>query len=211
MSNVTQAVRMNVVIVGASEIVLRGHQNALQEGCDNLGSVITSTDPESIEALVRSERPDLLLVDIALLGGDPCRISNVASDPDAQCRILLYAVSGGATIVRRAFDCGVDGIISINASADELCSAACAVVEGTRYVDQALFDRDVELGTQPLTDLEYDVLRLLAYGWSNGVIARELNTTPDIVSTNLTRLLAKLGAANRTEAVVCAMRAGLLQ
>jgi DNA-binding CsgD family transcriptional regulator/tetratricopeptide (TPR) repeat protein len=66
-------------------------------------------------------------------------------------------------------------------------------------------------GIPSLTQREVDVLRLVAEGHSNGVIATELFISPKTVSVHVTNLLAKLGVANRREAAAIAYRAGLLE
>jgi DNA-binding CsgD family transcriptional regulator len=66
-------------------------------------------------------------------------------------------------------------------------------------------------GLPALTQREVDVLRLVAEGHSNSVIATELFISPKTVSVHVTNLLAKLGVANRREAAAIAYRAGLLE
>ena len=66
-------------------------------------------------------------------------------------------------------------------------------------------------GLPSLTQREVDVLRLVAEGHSNSVIATELFISPKTVSVHVTNLLAKLGVANRREAAAIAYRAGLLE
>jgi DNA-binding CsgD family transcriptional regulator len=67
------------------------------------------------------------------------------------------------------------------------------------------------VGLPKLTQREVDVLRLVAEGHSNSVIATELFISPKTVSVHVTNLLAKLGVANRREAAAIAYRAGLLE
>ncbi|HEX2222828.1 MAG TPA: response regulator transcription factor [Thermoanaerobaculia bacterium] len=63
----------------------------------------------------------------------------------------------------------------------------------------------------PLTDRESEVLTLLARGWSNRSIARELSIAEVTVRTHVSRILDKLGVSNRVEAVLHALRSGLVQ
>jgi LuxR family transcriptional regulator, maltose regulon positive regulatory protein len=63
---------------------------------------------------------------------------------------------------------------------------------------------------EPLTDRELEVLRLLATGWRNRDIARELVVTVERVKKHISHIFNKLGAANRTEAVAHARRLGLI-
>jgi LuxR family transcriptional regulator, maltose regulon positive regulatory protein len=64
--------------------------------------------------------------------------------------------------------------------------------------------------TEPLTGRELEVLRLIAAGWSNQRIARELFVSLDTVKKHVTHVLGKLGAANRTEAAAWARQLGLI-
>ncbi|HEY7199072.1 MAG TPA: response regulator transcription factor, partial [Candidatus Dormibacteraeota bacterium] len=62
-----------------------------------------------------------------------------------------------------------------------------------------------------LTEREGEVLRLLARGLANKEIGRDLGISEDTVKTHVSRILAKLGAQSRTQAVLHAMRAGLVE
>src|SRR3989442_1572650 len=66
-------------------------------------------------------------------------------------------------------------------------------------------------GTEPLTERETEVLRLLALGLANKQIGRELGISEDTVKTHVSRVLAKLGAQSRTQAVLHAMRMGVVE
>lgn len=65
-------------------------------------------------------------------------------------------------------------------------------------------------GGEPLTDREYDVLRLMAVGLGNKAIARDLGISENTVKFHVSAIFAKLGASARTEAVTLALRRGLL-
>ncbi|HJT58814.1 MAG TPA: response regulator transcription factor, partial [Ktedonobacteraceae bacterium] len=64
--------------------------------------------------------------------------------------------------------------------------------------------------TEALTERETEVLQLLAQGRSNKEIARDLHVVEDTVKVHVKHILAKLGVQSRTQAVLCAMRLGLV-
>jgi DNA-binding NarL/FixJ family response regulator len=110
------------------------------------------------------------------------------------------------------------GILSIDASTEELGAAIHALSAGLLVGMPALFDPlllDVPAHTggqvhEPLTDRESEVLQLLARGLANKQIALQLGISEHTVKFHVSGIYAKLGATNRTEAVRLGVRQGLI-
>ena len=117
-----------------------------------------------------------------------------------------------------AIKAGAAGYLLKNVAPQELARAVRAAHAGEALLDTAVAARLVEaIATPPgegpperLTPREREVLALLGRGLSNKRIARELGVAEKTVKTHVSHLLAKLGAADRTEAAVYAVRAGLV-
>lgn len=106
---------------------------------------------------------------------------------------------------------GIQGYMVIGAPLGEFVDGVRALAAGSRYVCQAVAQRVAEsIGHEPLTTRETDVLKSLATGSGNKVIARELGIAADTVKTHVRSIFAKLQAASRTEAAAVAMRRGLV-
>jgi DNA-binding NarL/FixJ family response regulator len=112
---------------------------------------------------------------------------------------------------------GIRGILSTESAAGEIEGAIQAVTAGLLAMAPAASALLLgELRTpadallEPLSDRELEVLNLIAEGLSNKIIAYRLAISEHTVKTHVTAILAKLGAASRTEAVAQAVRRGLL-
>ena len=116
-------------------------------------------------------------------------------------------------------DFSVWGVLSPDASSDELAAALRALAEGlwvgSPVLMQNLLERhelpeleDGELVTNPLTEREREVLQLVAEGLANKQVALSLNISEHTVKFHLSSLYAKLGVTSRTEAVRAGARRG---
>ena len=107
---------------------------------------------------------------------------------------------------------GAAGYIRKDAEPETLLAAIRAVARGRTYVDPYLARRVAEDGVSPddLTDREREVLRHLALGESNKAIAEVLCVSEETVKTHVGHILGKLGVENRAQAVVQALKRGLV-
>ncbi|MBF0688247.1 MAG: response regulator transcription factor [Cellulomonas sp.] len=132
----------------------------------------------------------------------------------------VMATADAATIaeVMAMFRVGVRGFLHTSSPPEEVVTAVRAVAQGHPFVPPILLPEVVRVTARrpapppvvPLTEREHDVLRHLALGRSNPQVADALFIAPATVRTHVLSILRKLGARNRTEAVVRAYRTGLL-
>ena len=130
--------------------------------------------------------------------------------------VLLADVSDSA-LVDASLRSGIRGVISREATPEEIESAIQAVNVGLVVIPAgSLPDLLPDLRppaqalAEPLSDRELEVLNLIAEGQSNKLIAHSLGISEHTVKTHVASILAKLGAASRTEAVSQAIRRGLV-
>ncbi len=126
-------------------------------------------------------------------------------------RLLVLTTRDKEWEIRRAIDDGVHGYLLQGCAASDLIDGVRMVSRSNRYLCQKAH-RNVagSFERNPLTPREADVLRVLARGSSDKLIARELGITAGTVKSHMKQLLHKLGANARTRAVVVAMERGLL-
>lgn len=112
---------------------------------------------------------------------------------------------------------GAAGVVTNDGDPERLAFAMQAAAHGFRVIDQDLASgvdglqvREPEPGLLPLTRREQDVLDLMAEGLTNADVATALGTSVHTVRFHVRAILEKLGAATRTEAVVRALRSGLI-
>ena len=175
-------------------------------------------------ALVRSTRPDLLLLDLAMP-----RISGLTAlrelqqDAGTMHTIVLSGEITKAHLLA-AVQLGVRGIVRKDETTELLFEAMKCVMAGQHWLGHALVGELMELvrafgqassGAAPrhpfgLTPREREVVALVADGHPNKEIARMFSVSEETIKHHLTRIFDKVGAANRLELVVVASRVGLV-
>ena len=158
------------------------------------------------------------------LEDDPRTVAVVAG-PAADVRRLLRALPAGARAIALSDDpaslwtpaarsLGLRAALSLRASDAELVAAVRAVHAGLYAVHADVLAAPGRAAADavgaPLTSREREILELLAEGASNRAIAARLRISRHTAKFHVASILAKLGAASRTEAVALALRAGLL-
>jgi DNA-binding NarL/FixJ family response regulator len=136
-----------------------------------------------------------------------------------EAKVLVLSMQDDPRYVREAFDAGASGYVLKEAADTEVVSAVRAVAAGERYLDPALGARLVaaesderrRVETDPLTDREREVLRLLALGHTNQEIAKMLFISVRTAETHRAHVMQKLRLSSRAELVRHALREGLLE
>jgi DNA-binding NarL/FixJ family response regulator len=201
------------LLLASPDPLARAGLRALLEGeADVL--VVGETALEDLEEAVRQHQPQVLVVDAGTAEAAHLALEAVAGALDVTLVFLtvesvapLLARVAGASLLRREAD------------VETLVAGLRAVVRGLVVVDPSLVElrhllaptmrREEPLG-EDLTPREREVLQLMADGLPNKAIARRLGISEHTVKFHIGSILAKLGAASRTEAVAVAARQGLL-
>lgn len=126
--------------------------------------------------------------------------------------IILYTGHRDRASLLDGLAAGVRGIVLKEAPLEDLVRAIQTVATGGVYIDPVLAGVIVTAeGTKALTDRERSVLRLLADGHRNDLIAEELGIAPDTVRAHVRNAMRKLGVDTRTQAVAEALRRALIE
>jgi DNA-binding NarL/FixJ family response regulator len=123
-------------------------------------------------------------------------------------RVLMLTAFDGDADIRRALEAGVQGYVLKGSTGETLIPAIRAVVAGEEWIPTEVAAR---LAARTLTTRELQVLDELAKGLANKQIAEVLNITEYTVKDHLKSILAKLHAADRTEAVTAAVQRGIIR
>lgn len=177
---------------------------------------------EAIDLAVRL-RPDVVLMDIrmpVLDGLEATRRLVATQDPP---RVLILTTFDLDEYVYEGVRAGASGFLLKEVPREQLVAGVRMVAAGDALVAPSITRRLVERfarlpspGSMPivlrdLTGREVDVLRLLARGWTNAEIGKELIIGEATVKTHVARVLSKLGLRDRVQAVVLAYESGLVQ
>ncbi|NWG20532.1 MAG: response regulator transcription factor [Chloroflexi bacterium] len=205
--------QLHILIVEDQRIVREG-LIALFEDEPDITIVGEAASGEEALERYRELRPDVVLMDLQLPGIDGAETTRRIRAADPNARILVLTTYVTDEFIFAALRAGAQGYLLKDASAAELTAAVQAVYAGQTRLSPEVAARLVAGvgggGPEPLTPRELEVLMLVGRGYSNDMIAAELQIAPRTVKVHVQNILGKLGAANRTEAVTIGLRRGLI-
>lgn len=166
---------------------------------------------EAIERF-RLHRPDVTLMDIQMPGMDGVDTMNAIRSEFPGSRFIVLTTYQGDVQALRAIRAGAAGYLLKNMLRKDLLDTIRVVNNGKRVIPPAIAANLVEhLADDALSDREIDVLRSVAAGNSNKLIAEQLSISEATVKGHMKSILSKLGANDRTHAVTIALNRGFIQ
>ena len=160
----------------------------------------------------RQHLPDITLMDLRLPGANGTDALIAIRGEFPQARIIILTTSDGDAEIQRALRAGASAYVLKSTPKDELLAVIRSVHAGNRPVPPEVATRLAEhVGDDALTPRELEVLRLIRDGSKNKAIAAQLNISEPTVNFHIKNLVSKLGANDRTHAVIIAIRRGILQ
>jgi two-component system response regulator NreC len=199
--------------------VVRAGLRMLLESEDGLEVVDEAGDIRDAVFKVRRHKPNLILLDVTLPDGNGVDAipSLMAEAPAA--KVVILSMEDDAHHVRSAFANGANGYVLKDAAEDELVAAIREVARGGRYLHPELGARlvqadlhDRELAeSDPLSEREREVLRLLAQGHTNQEIASTLYISVRTAETHRAHIMQKLRLRTRSELVRYAIDRGMME
>jgi DNA-binding NarL/FixJ family response regulator len=204
---------LRVVLVDDHAVVRRGLAELLESAPD-LEVVGTAADGAEAQEVVRSVKPDVVLMDLQMPGTDGVQATReiVASEIGAQV-LVLTSFSDSERIVA-ALDAGAVGYLLKDADPDDVIEGVRAVGRGEsplhpKAARELLMARGRHNDKPQLTPREVDVLRLVRIGLANKQIARRLGISERTVKAHLTSAFQRIGVQDRTQAALWVERNGL--
>lgn len=209
---------LRVVIADDHAIVRRGLRFVL-EAEEDLDVLAEAGDGAEAIASCRSLRPDVLLLDMRLPDMSGVEVCREVREACPETRVVVLTSFGADEEVSGALLAGATGYILKDISPDGLAHVVRSVGEGGTVLDPEIARRVFEgrLGgteaadANPLSPREVEVLQLMTDGLRNKEIARALWVSEPTVKTHVSHILRKLGATDRTQAVLKGLETGLVR
>jgi two-component system, NarL family, response regulator LiaR len=211
-SQVDQPIR--VLIVDDHAIVRQGLRAILRitPGLELAGE---ASDGAEALALVLSQRPDLVLMDLVMPNVDGVQATAAIKRSAPETRVLALTTFSDAELVLGAVQAGADGYLLKDVDVSELARAIRTVHAGQPFLHPEATHHLIQATARPepsavrLTPREQEVLTRVARGLTNRQIADDLVISEKTVSVHVSNLLSKLGLTSRTQAALYAARLGL--
>ena len=169
--------------------------------------------------LAGSLRPDLILLDLDMAGMGGIETLQHLRALDLDARVVMLTVSDNEEDVVAALRAGADGYLLKDMEPEDILTQLERVTAGRLVISDRLTEllaralrnepTPTTTGAAGLTPREVEILRLLAKGYSNKLLARELDLALGTVKVHVKHILKKLGIKSRVEAAVWAVNAGL--
>jgi DNA-binding NarL/FixJ family response regulator len=205
--------RMKLLLVDDHAVVRAGLQRLLAASAGT--TVLEAANGRDALALIRSERPDLVVLDMNLPGLGGLELLRRLLQEQPGLRVLVLTMHDDLVYAEGVLQAGASGFVTKNTSAEELLAAIQRVSEGGRYIEheiaQALALRSVAAGNAPptLSEREHEILRLLANGYSLGEIAEAIGVSYKTIANACSQIKTRLGVERTTELVRMAVELGL--
>ena len=203
----------SVILVDDHELIRQGLRRAFErdETFDVVGEAGTG---EEARRLVDTLHPDVAIVDIRLPDVNGLELAKELRAKAEQMGIVVLTMYSGDEHLFGALEAGASAFVLKSAPADEVAAAVRqAATSPTAFTANDLagaMRRRMTAVTVQLTPREHEILQLLGEGMSVAQVATKLFISQSTAKTHMSKLYEKLDASNRTQAVMAAVRLGLL-
>jgi two-component system, NarL family, response regulator LiaR len=203
---------ISIVLADDHQVVAHSLKAYLESFSDLTVIGIASTGEELLSRL-DEWRPRVILQDLLMPGGiDGIETTRRVLQRHPEIAVVALTASMDEARMIGVLRAGALGYVRKDAAPETLLAAVRSVARGRTYIDPSI-DRTAHLTStdaEALTTRETEVLRHLALGLSNRDIAAALSVSEETVKTHVTHVLAKLNVDNRAQAIVQALRRGLV-
>jgi two-component system, NarL family, response regulator LiaR len=203
---------ISIVLVDDHRVVARSLKAYLESFPDLQVVGVAAGGEELLENLARWN-PQIVLQDLMMPGGiDGIETIRRVAARAPSVKVIALTASIDEARMMGALRAGAAGYVRKDAEPEVLLAAVRAVARGKTYIDPSVGRRllGARAAHEDLTPRETEVLRQLALGRSNKEIADALSISDETVKTHVGNVLSKLQAENRAQAIVQALKRGLI-
>jgi DNA-binding NarL/FixJ family response regulator len=212
---------IRVVLIDDQTLVRRGVR-ALLELASDITVVAEAEDGIEGAAVIRRERPDVVLLDIRMPKASGLDLLRDLRDAGELPPTILLTTFDDDEALLEGVKAGARGYLLKDVSLEQLTGAIRAVAAGETLIRPVVTERvlrglehvrrdfDALDPPDPLTKRETEILRLMAGGYSNREIADALGTAEGTIKNHASSILSKLGVRDRTRAVLKALERGYI-
>ncbi len=206
----SQSTNIRVLIVDDHSIVRQGLTTIINRDPE-MTVIAQAEDGQQAIALFREYQPDVTLMDLRMPQMAGVEAITAICAEFIAARIVVLTTYDGDEDIYRGLQAGAKGYLLKDAKPNELLSAIRTIHRGQQYIPPEVGAKLVQRMSNPeLSERELDVLRLMAQGMSNLEISTTLSIGESTVKSHVNRILSKLGVSDRTQAVIIAVKRGIV-
>lgn len=202
--------KIRVMLVDDHLIVRMGLSFAVNNQPDMQVVAQAEDGNEAIETY-RQHRPDVVILDLRMPKRNGIETIGILRQEFGAVRVLVLSNYGSGAEVSAALEAGASGFIGKDTALAELLDAIRKVHAGDQVMPADAARRLASRITSHLSARELEVLALIGRGLSNKEIGTALNVVESTVKVHVTNILSKLCVADRTQAVLCGVKRGIIQ
>jgi len=206
-------VSTKVVLVDDHELIRQGLRRAFERAEDFL-VIGEASSIAAAHELINSAQPDVVIFDVRLPDGSGLDAARQTREKYPDMGIVVLTMYAGDEQLFGALEAGASAFVPKDAPADDVISAARhAAVSPRAFTASDLagaMQRRLSPSGPQLSPREKEVLRLLADGLGVAAISKQLYISESTTKTHISKVYEKLGAGNRAQALMTAMRLGLI-
>ena len=216
---------MNILVADDHQLFIDGIRLILDKLDSSMSITESNSAEQAIEILESGQTYDLILIDLSMPGMDGMSILKRMRERKAWLPLVVISAEEDVHTIKSALDAGALGFIPKAHSSQQMIAALHAILDGEIYIP-ANIEKQIDnletrrppteafnntaLRSSGITKRQFEVLELMAKGYSNKQIASSLFLTEHTVKAHISALFAALNAGNRTECVKKAQDRGFL-
>lgn len=212
-----QSKQITVLLIDDHPVVRAGYRRLLESTTD-ISVVAEADNGETGCKLYREYTPDVVILDLKMLGIDGLETLRRIKAKDSAARILVFSMYGNKILVQRALQAGATGYLTKQSGSDQMITAVRKVHKGQQYIDQELtksMSEGIFSGTpqdlmSALTKREFQLFKLMAEGNSIKEIGENLSISPKTVGVHHVNIMKKLELHSTAELIHLAIRCNVI-
>jgi DNA-binding NarL/FixJ family response regulator len=202
---------LRCLVVDDHPVVRQGIRALLERELEGVEVSTADTPDAAIREVSNGQSPDVVVIDPRRVSGD-VQQTVTSLQESLRSPIVVFTADGGPRMLAEALKAGVKGYVRKDSPPEDLIRAIQAASSGEFYVDPALSSSLLlEEGERTLTARQREIRQMLADGMHTEEVAKQLGLSTETVRTHTKRILAKLQAGTRTQAVAIGIRSGLIE
>ena len=199
------------VLIVDDHPLLREGLAAVIEGEPDMTIVAEACDGREAIECFREHRPDVTLMDLQMPEMDGVASTAAIRSEWSDARIVMLTTYRGDVQALRALKAGASGYLLKSMVRVNLLEAIRSVHMGRRYIPREIaVELAAHVTDEALSAREIEVLKRIAAGGSNKLIASQLFVSEDTVKSHIRNIMSKLSANDRTHAVTIALKRGII-